>query len=110
MEAATPFLIVIGVIFGAVIGLKVFFTPWRLVEKRLNPEKADKPDNTPEVAFRGPQRKAMDVRMKRAMCRGTISSSRRLSLETEGLPRAASFTLNLRARREKECSFSARTS
>lgn len=64
MEAATPFLIVIGAIVGAIIGLKVFFTLWRLVEKRLNPEKADKHDNTPEVAFRGLKRKTVDVHMK----------------------------------------------
>lgn len=64
MEAAAPFLIGVGAIVAAIIGLKVFFTLWRVVEKRLHPEKMDKPDNTPEVAFRGLKRKSVNVYMK----------------------------------------------
>ena len=64
MDAVMPFLIVIGAIVGAIVGLKIFFTLWRLVEKRLHPEKLEKPDNTPEVAFRGLKKKTVDVHMK----------------------------------------------
>ncbi len=64
MDAAMPFLIVIGAIVGSVIGLKVFFTLWRVVEKRLHPEKVDKPDTNPEFAFRGLKKKTVDVHMK----------------------------------------------
>lgn len=64
MEAATPFLIVIGFIVAAIIGLKVFFTLWRVLEKRLHPELLDKPDNTPEVAFRDLKGAAVNVYMK----------------------------------------------
>ena len=48
MDAAMPFLIVIGTIVGSIIGLKVFFTLWCVVEKRLHPEKVDKPDTNPD--------------------------------------------------------------
>jgi hypothetical protein len=64
MEAMTPFLIGVGAIVGAIIGLKVFFTLWRILEKRLHPENFVKPSSTPETAFRGLKGKAIIVHMK----------------------------------------------
>ena len=59
-----PFFIVIGVIVAPIIGLKVFFTLWKLLEKRLHPEQFSKPPNPPEAAFRGLKGKKIVVQLK----------------------------------------------
>ena len=64
MEILAPILIMVGIIVSTVIGLKVFFTLWKLLEKRLHPEQFSKPSNTPEVAFRGLKGKKVVVQMK----------------------------------------------
>ena len=64
MGYAQPFAISVAVVVLGIVMLKVFFTLWSVVEKRLHPEKMDKPDNTPEVAFRGLKKKTIDVHMK----------------------------------------------
>ena len=58
------FLIGLGAIVGSIIGLKVFFTLWRLLEKRLHPDDFVKPFSTPETAFRGLKRKSIIIHMK----------------------------------------------
>ena len=58
------FLIGAGVIVGSIIGLKVFFTLWRLLEKRLHPDDFVKPFSTPETAFRGLERTSIIIHMK----------------------------------------------
>jgi hypothetical protein len=64
MEVMTPFLMGVGAIVGAIIGLKVFFTLWRILEKRLHPENFIKPSSTPETAFRGLKGKTIIIHMK----------------------------------------------
>ncbi|HCF94931.1 MAG TPA: hypothetical protein DEW46_07710 [Verrucomicrobia bacterium] len=64
IEAMAPFLIRVGSIVGAIIGLKVFFTLWKILEKRLHPEQFSKPPSTPETAFRGLKGKKVVVQMK----------------------------------------------
>lgn len=51
-EMAT-FLIGISAVVSAIIALKVFFTCWKLLEKRLFPEQFAKPNNSSQTAFRG---------------------------------------------------------
>lgn len=46
------------------MGLKIFFTLWRLLEKRLHPEQFVKRSSTPETAFRGLKGKPIVVHMK----------------------------------------------
>ena len=64
IEAMAPFLIGVGAIVGAIIGLKVFFTLWKMLEKRLHPEQFSKPSSTPETAFRGLKGKKVVVQLK----------------------------------------------
>ncbi len=64
IETMAPFLIGVGSIVGAIIGLKVFFTLWKILEKRLHPEQFSKPSSTPETAFRGLKGKKVIIRMK----------------------------------------------
>jgi len=64
LETVVPFLISVGAIAGAIVGLKVFFTLWRILEKRLHPEQFSKPSATPETAFRGLKGRRVVVRMK----------------------------------------------
>jgi hypothetical protein len=64
IEAMAPFLIGVGSIVGAIIGLKVFFTLWKILEKRLHPDQFSKPSSTPETAFRGLKGKTVVVQMK----------------------------------------------
>jgi len=59
-----PFLIGVGTIVGAIIALKVFFTLWKILEKRLHPEQFSKPASTPETAFRGLKGQKVVVQMK----------------------------------------------
>jgi hypothetical protein len=64
MEILAPILVMVGIIVFTVIGLKVFFTLWKLLEKRLHPEQFSKPSSTPEAAFRGLKGKKVIVQMK----------------------------------------------
>ncbi len=64
MEGMAPFLIGVGSIVAAIVGLKVFFTLWRILEKKLHPEQFSKPSATPETAFRGLKGKKVVVQMK----------------------------------------------
>ena len=64
IEVMAPFLIGVGSIVAAIIGLKVFFTLWKILEKRLHPEQFSKPSSTPETAFRGLKGKKVTVQMK----------------------------------------------
>ncbi len=64
IEATAPFLLGVGSIVAAIIGLKVFFTLWKILEKRLHPEQFAKPSSTPETAFRGLKGKKVVVQMK----------------------------------------------
>ncbi|MGB5686901.1 MAG: hypothetical protein WBM35_13895 [Candidatus Electrothrix sp.] len=64
MEIESPFIIgVVAVVLG-IITLKVFFTLWKLIDKRLHPDDFDKPENTPETAFRGLKKKSVNVYLK----------------------------------------------
>ena len=58
------FLIVLGSIVGAIVGLKVFFTLWKVLEKRLHPEQFLKPRSAPETAFKGLKGRKVIVRTK----------------------------------------------
>ena len=58
------FLICLGSIVAAIIILKVFFTLWWVVEKRLHPDKIRLPTSTPEVSFEGLKKKSVNVYMK----------------------------------------------
>lgn len=64
MAAMSPVLMMAGAFVAVVIGLKVFFTLWKLFEKRLHPEQFSKPSNMPEIAFRGLKGKPVSVQMK----------------------------------------------
>jgi len=64
METAQPFIIGVASIVCAIILLKVFFTLWRLLEKRVHPDKFEKLPSTPESAFRDLKGKAVLLHMK----------------------------------------------
>ena len=64
MEAYQQFLIVIGSIVGAIIALKIFFTLWRLLEKKLHPDKFEKLYSAPEVVFADLKKKVVTVTLK----------------------------------------------
>jgi hypothetical protein len=64
MEVMAPFLLGIGAIVGAIIGLKIFFTLWKIVDKRFHPEQFAKPSSTPETAFRGLRNKQVLIQLK----------------------------------------------
>ena len=52
MMDVLPFLLVVGAITAAIILVKVFFTLWKVLEKRLHPEQFGQPAATPEFVFR----------------------------------------------------------
>ncbi len=64
METWEQFVIVISAIVGAVIILKVFFSIWRLIEKKINPEFAERISHTPETAFKNLKDKEMTIFLK----------------------------------------------
>ncbi|NCB26804.1 MAG: hypothetical protein EOM62_15240 [Bacteroidia bacterium] len=64
IDEMAPFLTGVGAIVAAIIGLKVFFTLWKLLEKRMLPENFQKPSSTPESAFKGLRGKRVLVQLK----------------------------------------------
>ncbi|MDA3798244.1 MAG: hypothetical protein PF692_04090 [Kiritimatiellae bacterium] len=64
MIESNPFVLgVIAVVIGVLI-LKIFFTLWKVLEKKLHPNDFDKPTNTPETAFKDLKKKIVNVYMK----------------------------------------------
>ena len=53
-----------GCLMFGIMLLRVFFTLWRVIDKRLHPEKLEAAKDTPEVAFKGLRKKVVDVQMK----------------------------------------------
>ena len=59
-----PFILIVGSIVAAIVVVKVFFTLWRVLEKRLHPEQFVKPSATPEFVFRRLKGKKATVVLK----------------------------------------------
>jgi hypothetical protein len=64
MDVVRPFIECVTAVVTGIIVLKVFFTLWRVVEKRLHPERITSPTTTPEVSFGGLRKKPVNVYMK----------------------------------------------
>ena len=64
MDLTLQFLLVISAFIGAIIIVKVFFTFWRILEKRLHPEKFDKRTARPEFSFPNLKGKKATVTLK----------------------------------------------
>ena len=63
-----PFLLAVGAIVAAIVVVKVFFTLWRILEKRLHPEQYAKPAATPEFVFRRLHGKKVTIVLKNGEC------------------------------------------
>ena len=59
-----PFLLAVGAIVAAIVVVKVFFTLWRILEKRLHPEQFAQPAATPEFVFRRLHGKKVTIVLK----------------------------------------------
>jgi len=64
MLESNPFVLGVITVVLAVLVLKVFFTLWKILEKKLHPSDFDKPTNTPETAFKDLKKKIVNVYMK----------------------------------------------
>jgi len=64
MEGYQQFFAIVGTIVGAIIFIKVFFTLWRIIEKKLHPEKFEKIYCAPEVLFSDLKKKKVTVYLK----------------------------------------------
>jgi hypothetical protein len=60
MEMVTTWLGIVGIFTGGVVALKIFFTLWGPVDRRLNP---DKLLNAVEASFRRLREKRVDVHL-----------------------------------------------
>ena len=60
MEGYQQFFAIVGTIVGAIIFIKVFFTLWRIIEKKLHPEKFEKIYCAPEVLFSDLKKKKVE--------------------------------------------------
>ena len=64
MDVVQPFIWCVAAIVGGAIALRVFFTLWRVVEKRLFPERYAAPPNAPHSVFPDLKGKRVIVHMK----------------------------------------------
>ena len=64
MEAYQQTILIISAFVIAIVFLKVFFTLWRLLDKKLHPENIYKTQNTPEVVFKDLKKKYVTIHMK----------------------------------------------
>ena len=64
MDLTLQFLLVVSAITAPIIIVKVFFTFWRILEKRLHPEKFDKRTAKPEFSFPHLKGKKATITMK----------------------------------------------
>jgi len=64
MPVYQQFLWFVGSIIGAIIGLKIFFSLWRLLEKKIHPDKFERIEKAPEVIFNNLKKKKINIFMK----------------------------------------------